>query len=130
MSLRRQSLPWSIALLLAFAATVSAEPSATEATSMESRTDSSEELVAETSEPQDAASLVCVAVRCSTVSECWSACPGASSVSCVSNGCRYTYPGGGGGGGGPTCPLTRCSDDSDCVCKGQQGYCDTRACRY
>jgi len=125
MSLRRV-LPWSLALFLSFTTAVSAEPSNTEAAPIES----SEELRAETSEPQDAASLVCVAVRCSTVSECWAACPGASSVSCVSNGCRYTLPGGGGGGGGPTCPLTRCSDDADCVCKGQQGYCETRACRY
>ncbi|MFP2903479.1 hypothetical protein ACLESD_00060 [Pyxidicoccus sp. 3LFB2] len=131
MSLRR-SLPWSLALILSFAAAVSAEPSATEASQSEPALYSSEELRAETSEPQDAAGLVCLAVRCSNVSDCWAACPSASSVSCVSNGCRYTFPGGGGGGGGgPTCPLTRCSDDSDCVCSGRQGYCDSgRACRY
>ncbi|NTX62041.1 hypothetical protein HUA74_15370 [Myxococcus sp. CA051A] len=117
MSLRRV-LPWSLALLLSFTTAVFAEPTATEV------------LAPESSEPQDAASLVCVAVRCSTVSECWAACPGASSVSCVSNGCRYTLPGGGGGGGGPWCELTRCSDDADCVCKGQQGYCEARACQY
>jgi hypothetical protein len=130
MSLRR-SLPWSIALLLSFAAAVSAEPSATVARPSEPVLYSSDDLRSETSEPQDAASLICVAVRCSTASECWAACPSASSVSCVNNGCSYTYSGGGGGGGGgPSCPLTRCSDDSDCVCSGQQGYCDGRACRY
>ncbi|WP_164019770.1 hypothetical protein [Pyxidicoccus trucidator] len=130
MSLRR-ALPWSIALLLSFAATVSAEPSATEASQSEPALYSSEELRAETSGPEDVSTLACVAVRCTDASECWNACPSASSVSCVNNGCRYTYPGGGGGGGGgPTCPLTRCSDDADCVCKGQQGYCEVRACRY
>jgi hypothetical protein len=124
MSLRRV-LPVSIALFLSFATTVTAEPSATEASQSEAVLYSTEEISAES----DAASLVCLAVRCSSVSECWAACPSASSVSCVNNGCRYTYPGG-GGGGGPTCPLTRCADDSDCVCNGRQGYCDTRACRY
>ncbi|MFP2929019.1 hypothetical protein ACLESO_28230 [Pyxidicoccus sp. 3LG] len=128
MSLRR-ALPWSVALLLSFTAAVSAEPSTTEASQSEPVLYSSEELRSETSEPQDASSLICLSVRCSSVSECWAACPSASSVSCTNNACRYTYPGG-GGGGGPTCPSSRCIDDSDCVCSGRQGYCDMRACRY
>jgi hypothetical protein len=129
MSLRR-ALPWSVALILSFATAVSAEPSVTEVSQSEPVLYSSEELRAESSEVQDAATLICLSVRCTSESDCWAACPSASSVSCTSNACRYTYPGGGGGGGGPTCPATRCIDDSDCVCSGRQGYCDARVCRY
>ncbi|MCP3102369.1 hypothetical protein LZ198_26205 [Myxococcus sp. K15C18031901] len=128
MSLLSRALPLSLALALSFtSALVTAEPSSVEATQSEERLSSAEA----TPEAQDAANLACVAVRCSSEAECWNACPTAQDVACVNNGCKYTLPGGGGGGGGgPTCPATRCIDDSDCICSGRQGYCDVRVCRY
>ncbi|RYZ40048.1 MAG: hypothetical protein EOO71_17670 [Myxococcaceae bacterium] len=127
----RRKLPWGIALLLTFAtATAFAEPSTETASAVCASVESSEAQVSETpSSEAELAGLVCMTVRCSTEQECWNACPGATSVTCSRNACSYTYPGG-GGGGGPTCPSTRCIDDSDCSCKGSPGTCVNRACVF
>ncbi|RKH54081.1 hypothetical protein D7X55_14230 [Corallococcus sp. AB049A] len=134
MSSSRRSLSWSVAVLLSFAATTAfAEPSApvlelaTQAVCAAS--DSSEALTSEPT-PEEAAGLICFSVRCSSEADCWNACPNANSVTCTRNACSYVLPGGGGGGGGPTCPSTRCIDDSDCVCGTTQGWCNNRACAY
>ncbi|RKG93696.1 hypothetical protein [Corallococcus terminator] len=127
----RRNLPWGLALLLTFATTTAfAEPSAETASAVCASVESSEAQVSEATPGEaELASLACVTVRCTTAQECWNACPGASSVSCSRNACSYTMPGG-GGGGGPTCPSTRCIEDSDCNCKGSPGYCVNRACVF
>lgn len=129
MSSSRRSLSWSVAVLLSFAATTAfAEPSA-QALELATQavcaaTDASEPT------PEEAAGLICLSVRCASEDDCWNACPDARSVTCVRNACSYELSGGGGGGGGPTCPSTRCIDDSDCVCGTTQGGCNNRACAY
>ncbi|RKH20683.1 hypothetical protein D7Y13_35255 [Corallococcus praedator] len=131
----RRKLPWSLALLLTFAtATAFAEPSASPSAGTSpavcASVESSEAQVSE-APPSEAelAGLVCSIGRCTTVEDCWNACPNASSAACTRNACSYTYPGG-GGGGGPTCPSSRCIEDSDCSCKGTPGSCVNRACVY
>ncbi|RKH56903.1 hypothetical protein [Corallococcus aberystwythensis] len=133
MSSPRRSLSWSVAVLLSFAATLSfAEPSAPTlemaGQAVCAATESDEALSSEPTS-EEAAGLVCFAVRCSSEDDCWNACPNARSVACTRTVCSYQLPGG-GGGGGPTCPSTRCIDDSDCVCGTAQGYCNNRACAY
>ncbi len=125
-SLRRH-LPWSLVLVLCITTAVSAEPTGTQGSEQAELCSSDEQSTS--SEAETAESLICMSVRCSSEQDCWNACPGAISVSCNFNACSYQYSTGGGGGGG-FCPSTRCIDDSDCVCQGQQGYCANRACTY
>ncbi|MBZ4373846.1 hypothetical protein [Corallococcus sp. AS-1-6] len=130
----RRSLSWSVAVLLSFAATASFAEPAAPAMELATRavcaaTESSEALTSEPT-PEEAAGLLCISVRCSSEDDCWNACPNALSVTCTRNACSYEISGGGGGGGGPTCPSTRCIDDSDCVCGTTQGWCNNRACAY
>lgn len=131
MSSRRHSLSWSVAVLLAFAATAaSAEPPEPNvAVASAAECSQSVPSDAEYSEG-DLSGLACVSVRCSSDQDCRNACPTARTATCSFNACSYTYSGGGGGGGGPTCPVTKCSADADCVCRGVQGYCANRACAY
>ncbi|XXF79651.1 hypothetical protein P2318_07805 [Myxococcaceae bacterium GXIMD 01537] len=132
MSSHRRHLPWSVALLLSIAAVVSAEPAASVEPGADEASYSSNELVStEPGEEGMTQTLLCPAVRCSSVEDCRSACPNGVVLSCTLNACRYqSSGGGGGGGGGPTCPSTRCLDDEDCVCSGRQGSCVERACTY
>ncbi|QRN97193.1 hypothetical protein JRI60_51035 [Archangium violaceum] len=77
------------------------------------------------------ASYICHASFCETDQDCVNACPSAPSAACVDYTCQYSTSGGGGGGGGPFCPASFCDDDSQCTCKGAQGYCGTDwTCHY
>ncbi|MBN8466279.1 hypothetical protein JYJ95_07130 [Corallococcus exiguus] len=127
----RRSLSWSVAVLLSFAATAAfAEPSAPALEMATQAVCAAAEAMSSEPTPEEAAGLICLSVRCSSEADCWNACPNARSVTCERNACSYQLPGGGGGGGGPTCPSSRCIDDSDCVCGTRQGYCNNRACTY
>ncbi|MCY1035918.1 hypothetical protein OV207_31045 [Corallococcus sp. BB11-1] len=127
----RRNLPWGLALLLTLTtATAFAEPPAVMAAPVCASVDTSEAQVSqEPSTEAELAGLVCMSVRCSSVQECWDACPTASSVACTRNACSYTHSGG-GGGGGPWCPASRCGADSDCHCKGSPGICVNRVCVF
>jgi len=59
-------------------------------------------------------SAICNISVCVTVSDCYEACPEATSASCVNNACQYGSGGGGGGGGGPICNASLCISASDC----------------
>jgi len=70
----------------------------------------------------------CNEAFCSEDQQCWTNCPEATSVACVSGICQYTLPGGGSGGGG-ICPEQRfCFDDSHCVYGSLQGTCSGGTC--
>lgn len=124
MTLRKLLLGCAAALLLSLALVPSARASGTASSDASARsTDTSENVVGG----------LCYAALCESEADCWNSCPGASSVSCVSNECQYTYPGGGGGGGGggPFCDARLCNWDGDCTCNTAQGYCGTdNVCHY
>jgi hypothetical protein len=124
MSSRRNHFSWSFAVLLSLAATMAlAEPTSSSSTMLQG---------GEQSTIEDAHTLsICHASLCETDQDCQSACPSATSATCVSNVCEYTYNGGGGGGGGgPLCNEQLCFEDGDCTCGTKRGYCGSNFVCY
>lgn len=69
----------------------------------------------------------CDAAFCSDDQQCWSYCPDAVSVACVSGVCQYTLPGPGPSPG--NCPNQAfCWDDSQCDFGTVQGTCIGGVC--
>ncbi len=127
MRIVRLPLSWCAALLLSFATTAMAEPTAAPGAVCE---DSSAR--AAPGEEGSEQGAFCHASFCEFDSDCQAACPTALTATCVQYTCEYTYSGGGGGGPtGPFCPAQFCSEDWQCNCNGRPGYCGSDwTCHY
>ncbi|MCP3058423.1 hypothetical protein LXT21_06545 [Myxococcus sp. K38C18041901] len=125
MKFLRKQLPWSVAVLLAVSAVVFGGTPASAESSEDAVCDQAASGATETG------LSACYQSFCNEESDCWNACPGALSVSCTQGVCYYQQPGGGGGGGGSVCPMSFCSEDFHCQCKGYTGVCGSdNLCYY
>jgi len=89
--------------------------------------------------PAPQAKTLCPDAECTTVNDCYQACPSAFTAACSNGWCYFNAPppyggggGGGTGGGHLDCATDPCLDSSTCgVCNGRVGVCDASGtCQY